>query len=179
MAKDQSTVSRRDFIKTTGGAVAASVVAASPSTDPPFLSHFRRPPKMRYALVGTGIRGINMWGRDVAREYSDYVDFVGLCDINPGRLAFGKDYIGVDCPTFTDFSEMMRQTRPDTLCVTTVDSTHDEFIVAGMETGCDIVTEKPLTTDEFKCQEISMPRHARARTSSSRSITATRRIVRS
>jgi predicted dehydrogenase len=154
MGKDQPRVSRREFIKTTGGAVAASVVVASPSTASPLLSRFGRPPKMRYAIVGTGIRGINMWGRDVARDYSDDVEFVGLCDINPGRLAFAKDYIGVDCPTFTDFSEMMRQTRPDTLCVTTVDSTHDEFIVGGMETGCDIVTEKPLTTDEDKCQDI-------------------------
>ena len=62
---------------------------------------------MRVALVGTGIRGINMWGRDVARQYADEVEFVGLCDINPGRLEFGKQYIGVACPTFTDFEEMI------------------------------------------------------------------------
>ncbi len=153
MGTDKPAVSRRDFLKTSGGAVAASVVA-SPSHELPLLSRLTRPAKMRYAIVGTGIRAIDMWGRDVASEYSDYVDFVGLCDINPGRLAFAKEYMGVDCPTFTNFSEMLRQAHPDTLCVTTVDSTHDEFIVKGMEAGCDIVTEKPLTTDEFKCQAI-------------------------
>jgi predicted dehydrogenase len=69
-------------------------------------------------------------------------------------VAFGKQYIGVDCPTFTDFDAMMRQTQPDTLIVTTMDSTHHAFIVKGMEMGCDIITEKPMTTDEAKCQAI-------------------------
>ena len=154
MREDKHAVSRRDFIKTSGGAVAASMLAQPSSVAKPLSTRPSSRAKMRYAIVGTGIRGITMWGRSVAREYADFVDIVGLCDINPGRLAFAKDYIGVDCPTFTDFPEMIRQTRPDTLCVTTVDSTHDQFIVKGMEMGCDIVTEKPMTTDEFKCQTI-------------------------
>jgi len=151
MRKQRHPVSRREFIKTSGSAVAASMVAQPAAL---IMPRRRGSAKMRYAIVGTGIRGTTMWGRDVAQEYRDYVDFVGLCDINPGRLAFAKDYIGVDCPTFTDFSEMMRQTSPDTLCVTTVDGTHDQFIVKGMEMGCDIVAEKPLTTDQSKCQAI-------------------------
>jgi len=153
MREEEHSVSRRDFIKTSGGAVAASMVAMPSALDMAFPTRKNRA-KMRYAIVGTGIRGTGMWGRDVARDYSDYVDFVGLCDINPGRLAFAKEYIGVECPTFTDFAEMIRQTQPDTLCVTTVDATHNEFIVKGMEMGCDIVAEKPLTTDQFKCQAI-------------------------
>ncbi|UCD24001.1 MAG: Gfo/Idh/MocA family oxidoreductase [Gemmatimonadota bacterium] len=154
MRADGHSVSRRDFIKTSGGVVAASMLAQPSTVAQSLSSQPRSSAKMRYAVVGTGIRGITMWGRSVAREYADYVDIVGLCDINPGRLEFAKDYIGVDCPTFTEFTEMMSQTRPDTLCVTTMDSTHDEFIVKGMEMGCDIVTEKPMTTDEDKCQTI-------------------------
>jgi predicted dehydrogenase len=38
--------------------------------------------------------------------------------------------------------------------VTTVDSTHDEFIVRGLRAGLDVITEKPMTTDETKCQGI-------------------------
>ncbi len=154
MRNEKHEVSRRDFLKTSGGAVAASMVATPSSGTATHAMRRRLAQKMRYAMVGTGIRGIGMWGRDVAREYSDVVDFVGLCDINPGRLEFGKEYIGVDCPTFTNFDEMIRETRPDTLCVTTMDNTHDEFIVKGMEMGCDIVTEKPMTTDGVKCQAI-------------------------
>ena len=62
--------------------------------------------------------------------------------------------LGVKCPTYTDFDKMMRETKPDALIVTTVDATHNEFIVKGMEYGADIITEKPMTTDEEKCQQI-------------------------
>ena len=40
--------------------------------------------KTRVALVGTGIRGVNMWGKNVRENYSDVVEIVGLSDINPG-----------------------------------------------------------------------------------------------
>jgi predicted dehydrogenase len=112
------------------------------------------PTPQRIALVGTGIRGVDMWGRQVVDKFKDRVRFVGLCDINPGRVEMAKAYLGVDCPTFTDFERMMRETKPDTLIVTTVDATHHEFIIKGMRMGADIITEKPLTTDESKCQQI-------------------------
>ncbi len=38
--------------------------------------------------------------------------------------------------------------------VTTVDATHDEFIVKALEQGVDVITEKPLTTDKNKCNRI-------------------------
>lgn len=110
--------------------------------------------KLRVALVGTGIRGNTFWGRRLAQEYSEILEFVGLSDINPGRLAYGKKYIGVDCPTFINFDQMMAETKPDLLIVTTKDSTHHEFIIKGLDFGCDVLTEKPLTIDEQKCQAI-------------------------
>ena len=110
--------------------------------------------KMKVAMVGTGVRGTSMWGRSVAQQYKDQVEFVGLCDNNPGRLEYGRNYIGVDCPIYTDFEKMVREEKPDTVIVTTVDSTHHEFIIKGMEMGCNIITEKPMTTDEEKCQAI-------------------------
>ncbi|NND80197.1 MAG: Gfo/Idh/MocA family oxidoreductase [Maribacter sp.] len=110
--------------------------------------------KLKIALIGTGIRGTSFWGKRLLDEYSDILEFVGLCDNNPGRLAYGKVYIGADCPTFTDFDEMVQISRPDLIIVTTKDSTHHEFIIKGLEMGCDVLTEKPLTTDETKCQAI-------------------------
>jgi len=110
--------------------------------------------KLRIVLVGTGIRGTSFWGRRLVQEYSDILEFVGLSDINSGRLDYAKEYIGVDCPVFTDFDKMLRKTKPDLIIVTTVDATHHKFIVKGLEFGCDVLTEKPLTTDEAKAQEI-------------------------
>jgi predicted dehydrogenase len=110
--------------------------------------------KKRIAMIGTGSRGSSMWGIDLVKNYSDYVTFVGLCDINPGRLKTVKEYMSVDCKTYTNFKQMMTDQKPDILIVTTVDSTHHEFIIEGMKMGADIITEKPMTTDEKKCQAI-------------------------
>lgn len=111
--------------------------------------------KLKVALIGTGVRGISFWGKRLVDQYSDILEFVGLCDINKGRLEMAKTYMGVSCPTFEgNFEQMVSQTKPDLIIVTTKDSTHHEFIIKGLEMGCDVLTEKPLTTDEFKCQAI-------------------------
>ena len=150
MKKDQYT--RKQFIKSTGAAVGGALIAG------PAFSKMNRSPRLfnkrRVVLVGTGIRGITFWGRRIQERYGDVVEFVGLCDINPGRLEYGKEFIGADCPTFTDFDEMMDTTNPDLLIVTTVDATHHQFIINGLNRNIDVITEKPLTTDEFKCQAI-------------------------
>jgi predicted dehydrogenase len=141
---------RRKFLKTSGILTAGSVLISPASS----LGLAGWTGKKRIALVGTGSRGITMWGKSLLEDYGDRNEIVGLCDINPGRLAFAKQYMGITCPVYTDFTEMMNTTKPDTLIVTTVDATHDEFIVKGMEMGADVMTEKPMTTDEVKCQRI-------------------------
>ena len=108
--------------------------------------------KKRLALIGTGVRGISFWGKTLIQNYSGQLEFVGLCDNNPGRVAYAKQYMEADCPTFTNFTEMMDKTRPDLLIVTTVDATHDEYIVKGLQMGADVITEKPMTTDEVNAK---------------------------
>lgn len=142
---------RRKFIATTSAAVAGAMIA-QPGTS--MILPGDPPTKKRLALVGTGIRGTTFWGKRVLDNYSDLVEFVGLCDINPGRLEFAKQYINAGCPIFTNFDEMMAKTKPDMLIVTTVDATHHEFIIKGLELGVDVLTEKPMTTDEIKCRKI-------------------------
>jgi predicted dehydrogenase len=139
---------RRNFIRQTGSAVAATVFADS------LLGKFTSSNKQRLAMVGTGDRGTSMWGIPVIDEFKDLVEFVGLCDINAGRVETAKKILGVSCATYTDFDKMMKEMKPDRLIVTTVDATHNEYIIKGMEYGADIITEKPFTTDEHKCQDI-------------------------
>ena len=38
--------------------------------------------------------------------------------------------------------------------MTTIDRTHHHYIIRAMELGCDVISEKPMTVDEEKCQEI-------------------------
>ncbi len=108
----------------------------------------------RIALVGTGIRGTTLWGKNLVDNYGPQVRFVGMCDTNVGRLTTALGYTGARCPTFTDFDEMLRRTVPEWVIVTTVDNTHHEFIIKAMEAGANVITEKPLTTTAAHCQAI-------------------------
>ncbi len=140
---------RRTFLKSTSVLGAAFVASQAQA-----YALWKSTAKKQVALVGTGIRGSSLWGRNLVENYSDQVHFVGLCDINPGRVAFVKEQMGVDCPAFTDFDKMMDEVKPEWVIVTTMDSTHDTFIIRAMEKGANVITEKPMTTTAEKCQNI-------------------------
>jgi predicted dehydrogenase len=144
-------INRRQFINRSSAIAAGSLVIPAFSSATPLNAPKE---KLRVALVGTGIRGNTFWGRRVARNYENELEFVGLCDRNEGRVKFAPKMIGVDCPTFTDFDVMMNTVKPDLLIVTTMDSTHHKFIIKGLEFGVNVITEKPMTTDEMKCRRI-------------------------
>lgn len=110
--------------------------------------------KLRMAIIGTGARGSFTWGQEVVTGYSDVVEIVGLCDRNGKRVEAASKLIGTTAPTFTDFDRMIRETRPETVMVTTVDGTHARYIIRAMELGCDVMTEKPLCTDEEQVRAI-------------------------
>ncbi|MCE5251706.1 Gfo/Idh/MocA family oxidoreductase [bacterium] len=152
MAEEMKKRGRRSFLGTIGAA--ALTTASIPLMKPGDAQAQSAGKKLKVALVGTGSRGSTMWGKMVKDSFSDVVEFVGLCDINSKRLAFSKQYIGVNCPTFTDFDEMVKTTKPDSVIVTTVDCFHAKYACRAMELGCNVICEKPMATDEKLCQEM-------------------------
>lgn len=117
--------------------------------------------KKRYAQVGMGGRGGNYtWA--IYKAMPKYARLVGICDNNPGRLNYAnkrimEEYKAEKVPQYLDtqFDRMIRNERPEVVIVTTRDCFHDKYIVRAMELGCDVITEKPMTTDEKKCQRIA------------------------
>ena len=114
--------------------------------------------KKRYAQVGVGSRSM-MYTEALLQEFTGTSELVALCDSNEGRLQLRADLAreqGVEVKTYlaSDFERMLSETRPDVVIVTTKDCTHDEYICRAMELGCDVITEKPMTTDAEKCQRI-------------------------
>ena len=144
-------LSRRTLIAGAGGATAASLLPAAPSARAAGGGGGKR---RRYAVIGTGHRGSGMWGRGLLERYSDVVELVGLCDANGKRAAAARARIGSDCPTFTSFDELCDKARPELLAVTTVDATHADYIVRALDRGIDVLTEKPMVTDEKQCQAV-------------------------
>ncbi len=147
---------RRSFLGAAGTVLAAAAGAAGAAEAKKNEKPADRPKggKIRYALVGAGSRGSSLWGKTLVEKYGDVLEFAGLCDINPKRVEYAKRYLGVSCPTFTDFDAMVAQTKPDLVMVTTVDCFHAKYICRALELGCNVMTEKPMAIDEKQCQEI-------------------------
>ncbi len=115
--------------------------------------------RKRYAQVGTGGRS-ELYRNAILGTFSEHSELVGLCDTNQGRLqlaaeaALDKQGATVPCYPADGFERMLAETKPDCVVVTSMDSTHDRYICLAMEHGCDVVTEKPMTTDAERCRRI-------------------------
>lgn len=115
--------------------------------------------KKRFAQVGVGGRA-RFFYHAVAETYSETSELVGFCDVNQTRMDYANSYLesmGVaKVPTYKhyDFDKMIEETKPDTVIVTSVDRTHDYYIIRAMELGCNVITEKPMTIDEKRAQAI-------------------------
>ena len=110
--------------------------------------------KKRYVLVGTGNRGATMWGKDLVERWSSEVELVAVCDLNQMRAKRALEYIGASVPVYADFDELLRVEKPDLVIVCTRDSTHDDLIVKAMESGANVISEKPMTTTVDKIKSI-------------------------
>lgn len=116
--------------------------------------------KKRYVLVGTGGRAEFFYGA-LAQNFRDKSELAAFCDINQTRMNYANQllrekYKYTEVPTYTadQFDQMIENEKPDFVIVTSIDRTHHKYIIRAMELGCDVVTEKPMTIDEEKCQAI-------------------------
>ncbi|MGX1915166.1 Gfo/Idh/MocA family protein [Streptomyces phaeochromogenes] len=117
--------------------------------------------RRRCAVVGLGARA-RMFTEAITGPYSDRIELVGFCDVNGRRMAVHNGWIAADHPgrgpvpayAAEDFDVMLRRERVDLVVVCSVDRTHDDYIVRALEAGCDVVTEKPMTTDADKARRI-------------------------
>ncbi len=108
----------------------------------------------KYAVVGTGGRGLESYIVPMVENYGDCVDLVAVCDINGKRAKYVSEHIGREVPAYTDFDQMLKDHKPDVVLVTTKDCFHEKYIVKALEFGCDVISEKPMTTTAEMCARI-------------------------
>ena len=116
--------------------------------------------RKRYAIVGTGARA-GMFVDALCGAYRDTAEIVGLCDLSQTRMNWHNRQLetryGLPAlPTYgvDRFDVMIAETRPDVVIVATMDSTHHLYITRAMELGCDVISEKPMTTDVERMRAI-------------------------
>lgn len=113
--------------------------------------------RKRYVQVGVGSRS-GMFTRAVTQTYAEFCELAAVCDTNQGRLDFCSQRFGGDQGFATykadQFDRMIAETKPDIVIVSSMDSTHCQYVCRAMELGCDVITEKPLTVDAASCRRI-------------------------
>jgi predicted dehydrogenase len=99
--------------------------------------------------------------KSILTDHKDSAELLALCDLNQSRMDFYNDLMGKEhgkasLPTYKpeNFDKMIAEQKPDTVIVTSMDRTHHRYICRAMELGCDVITEKPMTVDTIKCQQI-------------------------
>lgn len=141
------TFDRRAMLKATGAAaVGLSAIATAAA------------PRRKYVNVGVGSRS-RMYLTAITKTFKDGNELVGICDTNPGRLETAARYVAPNAAkpkkyAAADFDKMLKELKPDCVIVTCPDAYHDDYIVRALDAGCDVLTEKPLTTTAEKAQRI-------------------------
>ena len=102
------------------------------------------------AIVGVGGRH-KMFRESLVKKYAVNHRLVAICDSNPGRLRYAeqslkKSNVSAACYLEKDFHKLLRVEKPDILIVTSPDYTHHKYIIAGAKKGCQIISEKPITS---------------------------------
>ncbi len=153
--KSNLEITRRDFIKSSSVAGAGILLSNSILGKTNLFTNERK----KYAIVGIGGRS-KMYRSAILEQYPNDSELVGFCDVNLGRMKLAQEEAlkisGKKIPIYDakDFDLMITEGKPDTVIVTTIDGFHHKYIIRSMELGCNVITEKPMTIDSEKCQQI-------------------------
>ncbi len=115
--------------------------------------------RKKYVQIGVGGRA-RMFYEAIATKYQDTAELVAVCDLSQTRMDFTnkrlKELGASEVPTYyyLDYEKMLDDHKPDYVIITTVDRTHHDYMIRAMKKGYNVITEKPMTIDEDKLQQI-------------------------
>jgi predicted dehydrogenase len=134
---------RREFMKTTAGALAAPYVITSAA-----LGADDRPPASdRIVMGGIGIGNMGRGDLGAFLGRGD-VQYVAVCDVKKGNRDAAKDrvdkrYGNPDCQTYGDFRELLAREDIDAVHVGTPDHWHAIMVIEACRNGKDVYCQKP------------------------------------
>src|SRR4051794_3826284 len=141
----KSSISRRDFVRLSAGAVALGAGATAiaqkaqvlPADMPPATSR-----KIRFVSIGTGIRGCDLL-RAAAKVPNG--ECVGTADLYTMHQKAGVEAYGKDVPTVRDYRSLLDRKDVDAVIVAVADFQHRRVVLDCLEAGKDVYCEKPMS----------------------------------
>ena len=137
-------MTRRDFVRLGAGATVVGVAAKSTLLEPVALGAqaVTDGRKIRFVMVGTGIRGCNLLTS--ARKVTNGV-CVGAADLYSTRHKAGIEAYGADFPTTSDYRTLLDRKDVDAVLVATSDHLHRRVTLDAVAAGKDVYCEKPMS----------------------------------
>ena len=107
--------------------------------------------KIRTALIGLGRLGKRYAA--MLRDQLPAADLVAACSIVPEEREYARTQLGLEA-VFADSAEMLRTVAPEVLFVISSTDQHAAHMVQGLEAGCHVFCEKPLSVSVAECERI-------------------------
>jgi len=144
-------LSRREFLKTTGAAVALTGVGISAVAEPSATEAKPTPPSEKITL---GFIGIGGRGGGLLNEFLGHPDVqVGaVCDVYEPHLQAALTKAGGSAKTYHDFRKLLEQKDIDAVVVATPPHWHPLISIAACEAGKDVYCEKPMSRYPAECK---------------------------
>jgi predicted dehydrogenase len=136
-------ITRRDFVRLGAGVVAAgAVIKSTPllaAQDVPAGASGR---KIRFASIGTGIRGCDLLR---AAKLVPTGVLVGTADLYDMHQKAGLEAYGTDVPTTRDYRSLLDRKDVDAVIVAVADFQHRRVVLDCVAAGKDVYCEKPMS----------------------------------
>jgi predicted dehydrogenase len=131
---------RRDFLKTVGGAAATAPIVLRAQTSAPSQAPLSND-RIRFAAIGVGIRG----QQDLLSALrTPGVELVAAADVYDGRLTLARERWGSQLFTTRDYREVLARRDVDAVLIAAPDHWHMQMAVDAMNAGKDVYVEKPM-----------------------------------
>jgi predicted dehydrogenase len=131
---------RRDFLKTVGGAAATAPIVLRAQTSAPSQA-LSSNDRLRFAAIGVGIRG----QQDLLSALrTPGIELVAVADVYDGRLTLARERWGNQLFTTRDYREVLARRDVDAVMIAAPDHWHTQMAVDAMHAGKDVYVEKPM-----------------------------------
>ena len=119
---------------------------------------------IQVALIGAGGRGIETFGAFALRNPYE-IQFIAVAEPNPERRAqFAKQHNIPADRQFTSWEDLLaRPQLCEALIIATMDRLHYVPTMAALDTGYDILLEKPMSNDPSECLQMVQKAQAQNR----------------
>jgi predicted dehydrogenase len=137
-------LTRRDFVRLGAGAAVAGAAANATLLEPPALEGqaIRGGRKIRFASIGTGIRGCDLLRS--ARKVPTG-ELVATADLYEMHRKAGLEAYGAEVPTTGDYRTLLDRKDVDAVIVAVSDHLHRAIVVDCLAAGKDVYCEKPMS----------------------------------